>query len=123
MSLPTQLPFHTLNPSQQTIVSCSNYLFNNNPAVFTDPFTINPERWLAIDVAELEKNMTSFSRGSRSCPGMNLAYAELYLVIAHLFRRFEMELFETSERDMEWKEFFKTVFRGHLKVKVGVARD
>ena len=54
---------------------------------------------------------------------MNLAYAELYLVVAHLFRRFDMELFETSEWDMEWKDFFTTVFRGHLKVKVGVAKD
>ncbi|KAM0796351.1 cytochrome P450 [Usnea florida] len=106
-----------------TVVSCSNYLFNNNPAVFTDPFTFSPERWLATDVTELEKNMTSFSRGSRSCPGMNLAYAELYLVVAHLFRLFDMELFETSEWDMEWKDFFTTVFRGHLKVKVGVAKD
>ena len=54
---------------------------------------------------------------------MNLAYAELYFVIAHLFRRFNLELFETSEWDMEWKDYFGAVFRGHLKVKVGVARD
>ena len=54
---------------------------------------------------------------------MNLAYAELYLVVAHLFRRFEMELFETTEWDMEWKDFFTTVFRGHLKVRVDVVRD
>ena len=54
---------------------------------------------------------------------MNLAFAELYLVIAHLFLRFKMELFETREWDMEWKDFSTTAFRGHLKVKVGVARD
>jgi cytochrome P450 len=30
------------------------------------------------------------------CIGMNLAMAELYLVLAHVFRRFDLELFETT---------------------------
>ena len=29
-----------------------------------------PERWLQNDAPEIEKNLLSFSRGSRMCPGM-----------------------------------------------------
>ena len=32
--------------------------------------------------------------------GINLAYAELYLVLSGLFRRLEMEIFETGVEDV-----------------------
>jgi len=32
---------------------------------------------------------------------MHLAYAELYIGLAIVFRRLEMKLFETTERDVE----------------------
>lgn len=59
-----------------------------------------------------------FSRGSRGCTGTNLAYAELYLVTAHLFRRFEIANSGTTDADMEWDDSFALVTRGHLKVTV-----
>ena len=40
--------------------------------------------------------MIAFGRGTRSCVGMQLAYAEMYIGISTLFRRFELELFETD---------------------------
>lgn len=74
-----------------------------NGDIFENPLEFRPERWLADnpDLPRLNKYYIPFSRGSRMCIGINLAYAELYLVLSSLFRRFDMELFETSfERDV-----------------------
>ena len=41
-----------------------------------------------------------------------MAYAELYLTIARVFRRFELELFETTIEDIKMKhDFFAPVPR------------
>ncbi|KAJ9665693.1 hypothetical protein H2201_004177 [Coniosporium apollinis] len=56
-----------------------------NPDVFHDPEAFIPER-----------------KGTRSCIGINLAYVELYSVMATMFRRFpNLELFETTHEDTE----------------------
>jgi len=34
--------------------------------------------------------------------GKSLAFAELYLVLANLFTRFEMQPYQTTEEDMMW---------------------
>ena len=57
------------------------------------------------------------------CVGINVAYAELYLALAHLFRRFEISNYGTSEADMEWDDCFAPVTRGHLKVMVKESVD
>lgn len=48
----------------------------------------------------LSRYLGTFSKGARICAGMNLAYAEFYLMYAYLFRRVEMELFETDASDV-----------------------
>ena len=50
----------------------------------------------------------SFSKGSRQCAGLNLAYAELYLGLAAVFApgRFEWELYETGREDVELRHDF-----------------
>ena len=53
----------------------------------------------------------------------SLAYCELYLTLAHLFRRYDMQLFETSKEDMEWKDTFVILRRGHLRVLLKEAED
>jgi len=44
-----------------------------------------------------------FSRGTRQCVGMNLAYAELFLTLGALFgaQGVEMELTGTSRKDID----------------------
>ena len=53
----------------------------------------------------------------------SLAYAELYLTIAHLFRRFELELYQTTPEDMDWKDVTVPRMKGQLKVIVRQAKD
>jgi cytochrome P450 len=46
--------------------------------------------------------LVAFSKGSRACLGLNLAYAEMYLALANVMRRFEMVLDDVvRERDVD----------------------
>ena len=44
-----------------------------------------------------------FSLRTRNCVGLNLAYEELFMSTAGIFRRLEMELFETDDGDVEYQ--------------------
>jgi cytochrome P450 len=95
----------------------SSSLIHTNAHVFPSPLEFRPERWL--DNKGLEKYLVSFSKGSRQCVGINLAYAELYLCLNAVFGRYgpgvegaqkgvnpklrKMELFETTKEDVEMK--------------------
>jgi cytochrome P450 len=101
------------------MVSMSCYVYHQNPAYFPRASEFLPERWLEEkSAAEVEKNFISFSRGSRNCIGMNLAYAELFYGFAYLFRRFELARGDMTDRDMEWHDAFVVATFGHLKVKL-----
>jgi cytochrome P450 len=84
---------YTIPPG--TPVAQSLYLLHTDPTIFPDPFAFRPERW--IENPKLTKNLFAFSRGSQNCVGMNLATAELFIGIAMVFRKVEMELYDTSE--------------------------
>ncbi|KAI9698296.1 MAG: hypothetical protein M1820_007566 [Bogoriella megaspora] len=65
--------------------------------VFPDPWKFDPGRFLPKN-PNTERNtrhLVVFGRGNRNCYGQNLAMSEMYLVIAGLFRRFELGLYET----------------------------
>ncbi|KAH6662817.1 cytochrome P450, partial [Halenospora varia] len=75
-----------------------------DPVVFDEPMAFRPERWLSSnpDLEKISRNYLPFGRGSRMCIGMNLALAELYLVLATVFRRFDLELHDCiRERDID----------------------
>ncbi|GAD94318.1 benzoate 4-monooxygenase cytochrome P450, putative [Paecilomyces variotii No. 5] len=59
-----------------TIVSCQAFSLHRNPQVFPDPYTFNPDRWLAVDadVAEMKRWWWPFSSGGRMCLGMQLVF-------------------------------------------------
>lgn len=75
-----------------------------DPEIFPEPRRFDPDRFTRA-VAEgnrLDRYLVSFSRGGRSCAGINLAYAELYLTVAALVSRFDMELFDFDRaRDLD----------------------
>ncbi|KAI4145298.1 MAG: hypothetical protein LQ341_002430 [Variospora aurantia] len=98
-----------------TVVSSSQYLYNMDPTVFPTPDEFRPERWLNND-PKLDQYMCSFSKGSRSCIGIHLAYCVLYFTFARLLRRFDMQLYETTREDMEWKDYFSPLTKGDLRV-------
>ncbi|KAE9378827.1 putative cytochrome P450 [Stipitochalara longipes BDJ] len=93
-----------------TPTSMTSYLVHHNPTIFPDSHTYNPQRFL--DNPRLDKYLVSFTKGTRQCIGINLAYAELYTSLASIFRRYggpegeagpegRLLLFETSKEDVE----------------------
>jgi cytochrome P450 len=57
---------------KQTIITSSIYMQNMDPTTFPDPHRFDPERWMCdAETYKLrDKQMVSYSRGSRSCVGM-----------------------------------------------------
>jgi len=103
-----------------TSVAMGTTFVHTNPDIFPDPFKFSPDRWLQPNAKELETYIVTFSKGPRSCIGMNMAWCELYIIFSNLFRKLDMELFETTTENFIFKECFITVFQGknfHAKVK------
>ncbi|KAL4998500.1 cytochrome P450 [Aspergillus recurvatus] len=108
-----------------TPVGMTATLIHTNPELFPDPHDFKPERWL--DGAgkrhhALDAYLLSFSRGSRQCIGINLAYAELYMGLGLLIRRLgdRLELFETTSADVEihYDRFVPTPREGTQGIRV-----
>jgi cytochrome P450 len=75
---------------------------HRDPAKFPEPMKFDPERWLKqSESGRLERYLVPFTKGTRQCLGINLATAEIYLTLATVFRRFNMELFDTTAYDAE----------------------
>ncbi|KAE8356302.1 cytochrome P450 [Aspergillus coremiiformis] len=85
-----------------TPISQINYFVHTDPTIFPDPLEFHPERWIAAreNNIRLDQYLVSFGKGSRQCVGINLAYAELFLTLATVLRRFEFENFETTVADV-----------------------
>ncbi|KAJ6092288.1 cytochrome P450 [Penicillium canescens] len=108
-----------------TPVGMTATLIHTHPDLFPNPLTFQPERWLdehGQRQRALDGYLLSFSRGSRQCVGINLAYAELYMGIGLLVRRLggRMQLFETTKEDVEihYDRFVPTPKDGTKGVRV-----
>ncbi|KAL3464472.1 cytochrome P450 [Aspergillus heterothallicus] len=92
-----------------------------HPEIFPNPEEFDPERWsrAAAKGNRLDKYLVNFSKGTRMCVGLNLAYAELFLVIATMVRRFDMELYESPKANIELVRDFGTPWpdKGGLSVR------
>ena len=69
-------------------VSMNAYTVQMNPDIFPNPEEFRPERWIANP--RLDRYLLSFSRGTRICLGINLAYQEMYFTLAAMFRRYKL---------------------------------
>lgn len=94
-----------------TPVSMTQLLLFRDERIFPSSSKFRPERW--IEEPRLSRYQFAFCKGSRVCVGKNLALAELYLMLATLFRAYGsrnvrmpgdkgfLELWETDESDVE----------------------
>ncbi|KAH9828202.1 benzoate 4-monooxygenase Cytochrome-P450 like protein [Teratosphaeria destructans] len=99
-----------------TIVSMSANFVHYSSALFPDPQTFRPERWIQPDSGELEKWLVAFSKGPRACLGQNLGMCELYVAFAALIRRFDMTLDGTKDEDFKFRDTFLPSFQGrHMR--------
>ncbi|KAL5343465.1 cytochrome P450 [Aspergillus crustosus] len=93
-----------------TPVGMTSIFMHDNQVVFPKPREFRPERWLELSPEARGKIMgrhfVPFSKGSRMCLGMHLAYAELYLVLATVFRRYEVQLLGVTREDIDMAHDF-----------------
>ncbi|KAH8688960.1 cytochrome P450 [Talaromyces proteolyticus] len=82
----------------------ASYFVHMNPIIFPNPEKFDPDRWIRAHESgeRLSRFIVSFSKGTRQCIGINMAYAELYLVIARIVRQFDLELCETTEENVRF---------------------
>ncbi|KAI0250004.1 putative P450 monooxygenase [Lactifluus subvellereus] len=98
-----------------TVVSQSPLFVTLSEEIFVRPHDFLPDRWLQPGSRALENWLVSFSKGPRSCLGINLAYCELYLALGNLIRRFDVRADEARPADLKWSEHYLPLFEGqHL---------
>ncbi|RDW72779.1 cytochrome P450 [Aspergillus mulundensis] len=109
-----------------TVMSHINYFVLMDPEIFPNPHEFDPDRWAraAAKGARLDKYLVTFGKGSRMCVGQNLAYAEMFLIIATLVRKFDIELYETPKANIEFARDFGTPLpeEGELNVRAKITR-
>lgn len=84
-----------------TPVGMTSIILHENPAIFPNPQEFDPNRWTEKGAGRLDRYLVNFSKGTRSCLGISLAQAEIYLTLAAVFRRFDFELFQTDRSDID----------------------
>ncbi|KIW94509.1 uncharacterized protein Z519_04485 [Cladophialophora bantiana CBS 173.52] len=89
-----------------TPVAMTPHLVLIDENIFPKPRKFDPERWLDEDaIAEgkttsrLDKYIVAFGKGSRNCIGMHLAYAQLYMSVAAMVMRYNLEMYQTDDSD------------------------
>lgn len=115
-----------------TTISMNPLLLSRLADIYPSPGEFRPERFL--ENPKLKQYNLTFSRGTRICLGINLAYQEMYIILAGLFKKFDawdgtgeqksmtLELFETTRDDIDIVRDLVTegVKEGSLRVRVRV---
>ncbi|KEF55212.1 uncharacterized protein A1O9_08866 [Exophiala aquamarina CBS 119918] len=104
-----------------TTISSAVYLQHFDEEVFAEPFTFNPDRWLAKDVSRQEQSLVPFSTGSRACLGLNLATAEIYIGLTTMIRWFKAS--RVLDRDLNTIIHFTRSVPGGLRVDLVEAEE
>jgi len=109
------IQYDTYSIPPDTPFSMSSYI-QHTSSVFNDCFSFSPDRWLTTakvasapgrEEKSLDRFFVPFSKGTRWCLGQNLAWAQLYIGLSTLFRRVDLELFETEpEAISSAREYF-----------------
>ncbi|RYP39085.1 hypothetical protein DL767_002348 [Monosporascus sp. MG133] len=99
-------------------VGVSHDLIHKNPEIFGEPHEFRPERWMGESGKELMHWLVSFSWGRTDCIGKNLAWAEMYLMLANLFTRYNLEMAPDAHEAMKWGDRVIMHPHGFLHIKV-----
>jgi cytochrome P450 len=114
-------------------VSLDAVHMHHTEAIFPNSHKFSLERWLDENRKDTDSKtekrpdryMVAFSRGTRQCIGINLALAEMYLMLSMMFRRYDMELNETDVDSVKiYAEYFLPAVKpGKEGIKVLVRKS
>ncbi|KAF4620123.1 hypothetical protein G7Y89_g14699 [Cudoniella acicularis] len=83
-----------------TPVGMSILTLHMDETLYPDPRCFDPDRWMDLEVRKkADKVFAPFSKGTRMCIGMYLAWAEMYLVLATLVQQFNFEFDGASAKN------------------------
>ena len=85
-------------------ISVYNYALHHNENTYFQPHQFIPERWLpeqtsADSVQKCLDSLMTFSAGSRTCIGKRLALMEIYLVLAKVVWKYDLEYMSGGKDD------------------------
>ena len=108
---PEELPRIILKPDltingqfypEGTEVGCPAWSMNRNENIYNDSHTFRPERWIvsehpdsyntAEDVARTKNLLHTFLKGPGTCPGQNMAYLLISMIVARTLWRSDVRL-------------------------------
>ncbi|KAH8688652.1 pisatin demethylase [Talaromyces proteolyticus] len=95
-----------------TVVSMQCYTTQRDGAIFHDPETFDPTRWMQSPEKLTDMNLYQmpFSKGTRACLGKNLAMMELKLVVAAVIKQYQIKVADSMKPgDMNMKDHFLTL--------------
>ncbi|EOD46056.1 putative cytochrome p450 3a9 protein [Neofusicoccum parvum UCRNP2] len=97
-----------------TVVSASYRDLHRNPQFWPEPERFWPERWLDDDRREgaPAPDMAAyypFSAGKHSCIGINFAWAEVRMVAANLFARYDFD--EMANQAIDYRQYITMQFK------------
>ncbi|KAB5522102.1 cytochrome P450 [Coniochaeta sp. 2T2.1] len=101
-----------------TSIGMSAWVEHFDEDVFPDAEEFKPSRWLGPDGGtsgpngDLDRYLVPFSKGSRQCGGMNLAYLEIYLALAAIIVRFRIKGEAEPGKEMVQREQFVGLLQG-----------
>ncbi|XXH00746.1 hypothetical protein Hte_007096 [Hypoxylon texense] len=82
-----------------TPVGMTTILMHTDEEVFLDAGSFNPERWIDPKAPDKATRVFApFSRGTRMCLGMHLAWAEFYFVVSTLVTTFDFQFTEVTAK-------------------------
>ncbi|PYH99944.1 cytochrome P450 [Aspergillus ellipticus CBS 707.79] len=93
-----------------TVVSMSSWILHHNESIFPCSERFDPSRWInSAQNKTLERYLFSFSKGSRQCIGMPLAYCELYVTLGRVFRRYnDLKTPRKSGKELMYNDYFSS---------------
>lgn len=77
-----------------TVLSVPSYTLHHDPVIWGENVEVfDPDRWVSERLTQRQKMaFNPFSHGPRACVGQNVAMMELQLILATLFRRYDLVL-------------------------------
>ncbi|KAK2747755.1 hypothetical protein FQN57_001785 [Myotisia sp. PD_48] len=85
-----------------TPVGMTNFLLHRDEGVYPNPTQFDPQRWLNTDGPKKnDRTFAPFSKGTRHCLGLHLAWAEMYMVLAAIVQRFDLDFTGVQPEDFE----------------------
>lgn len=85
-----------------TVVVMQPWSLHRVSELFPDPDKFDPQRWIDASETQLRKmkgNLMHFGSGARMCIGMNLATAEIKLLLSNVMVRYQVELVKDFDYD------------------------